>query len=210
MARQNRVTPEGTIIADPARGLFMGNRGILHDEAGRIVAPFRHRAWICCVTEFKGRNRKVMTPGNYTELFFLDEATALAAGHRPCAECRRSDYSLFRAAWSVSGLGAQPSAAEMDNALHVARTRPRLRDKVTFQAPLSDLPDGTFVRLPDGPALVFGQALLPWTPAGYGKPLPRPSGSESTVLTPAPIVAVLAAGYAPHLHPTATVVSHSR
>ena len=141
MARQNRVTPEGTIIADPARGLYMGNRGILHDGAGRIIAPYRHKAWICCVTEFRGWWREVMTPGNYTELFFLDEATALAAGHRPCALCRREAYNRFRTAWISAGLGEDPRAPEMDRVLHGARVSPRRRDKVTSSAPMSDLPD---------------------------------------------------------------------
>lgn len=210
MARQNRVTPEGQIVAEAARGLFMGNRGILHDEDGRIVAPFRHRAWICCLTAFKGRQRALMSPGHYTELFFLDEATALAAGHRPCAECRRADHNRFRAAWAAAGLGATPRAAEIDSCLQASRVRPRTREKITFMAPWPDLPDGTFVRLPSGPALVRGAELLPWSPGGYSPALPRPDTEMALVLTPAPLVAVLAAGYQPVLHPSAETMSQSR
>lgn len=201
MARQNRVTPEGRIIADPARGMFMGNRGVLHDDAGNILAPFRHRSWVCCVLRFRGRKREIMKPGHYTELFFLDEAAALAAGHRPCAECRRADYDRFRAAWA--GDGPLPSAKAMDAALHAARVMPRTRVQVTHNAPGESLPDGTFIRWQDRPALILGDRLLPWAPSGYGPATARPASVEVTVLTPAPTVAVLAAGYRPALHDTA-------
>jgi len=202
MARRNRVTPEGAIAADPARGLFMGNRGILHDDTGRITASFRHRNWVCCVLQFKGRKRQIMTPGHYTELFFLDEATALAAGHRPCAECRRAEYDRFRAAWGAA-FGATPSAKAMDAALHEARIIPRLRIQRTHEADLTDLPDGTFIRWEETPALILDDRLLPWAPSGYGPPVPRPASGRVTVLTPAPTVAVLKAGYRPALHASA-------
>jgi hypothetical protein len=116
MPLQNRVTPFGEIVAHPARGMVMGNRGILHDS-GRRLHPTRrwtHKTWICCLCEFKGRHRAVMTPGRYTELFFLDEATALAAGHRPCFECRRADANQFAAAWAHGNGGPLPSAGDMD------------------------------------------------------------------------------------------------
>lgn len=210
MARQNRVTPEGAIIADPARGLYTGNRGILHGAAGQILAPWRHKAWICCAIDFKGWRRKVMSPGTWTELFFLDEATALSAGHRPCALCRRADYVRFRQAWAAAGLDRDPRAKDMDDRLHRARIGPDRRAKRSHAALSDSLPDGTFLRLSDGPAMIWGQGLLPWTPAGYGAPLPRPAGQAVTVLTPAPIVAVLGAGYLPCLHPSAQAMSHLR
>lgn len=202
MTRRNRVTPEGSIVADPARGLFMGNRGILHDETGRITAPFRHHNWVCCELDFKGRKRDLMQPGRYTELFFLDEAVALAAGHRPCAECRRADYNRFRAAWAKA-TGSRPSANAMDAALHEARIIPRLRAQRRHEADLTDLPEGTFILWEGRPALILDDRLLPWAPPGYGPPVPRPASGRVTVLTPAPTVATLRAGYRPALHPSA-------
>jgi len=202
MARRNRVTPEGAIVADPARGLFMGNRGSLHDDSGRITAPFRHRNWVCCLLEFKRRKRKLLQPGCYTELFFLDEAVALAAGHRPCAECRRADYNAFREAWAKA-TGSKPSAKAMDAALHEARIIPRLRAQRRHAGDLTELPDGTFIRWNKAPALILGDRLLPWAPSGYGPPVPRPASGRVTVLTPAPTVAVLKAGYLPALHASA-------
>lgn len=204
MARQNRVLPTGAIVARPARGLFMGNRGCLHDAQGRIVRHARGRRWICCLTAFRGRRRPLMAPGRYTELFFLDEAVALAAGHRPCCECRRRDYAAFRAAWAAATDGGLPSPREMDRTLHDARIVPRRRMKRTFEADLADLPDGTFLRTATGPALILGDRLVPWTPDGYGRPLPRRGAGRATVLTPAPTVAVLRAGYRPVLHPSAS------
>lgn len=203
MPRENRVTPEGEIIAHSARGLFMGNRGILHDDAGRITAPFRHTAWVCCVTAFRDRKRDLMAPGRYTELFFLDEAVALAAGHRPCGACRRADYAGFRAAWAAATGAGLPAPKAMDRALHAARLVPRRRTQRTFAALPDGLPDGTFVRVEGGPALILGDRLLPWTPGGYRAPLSRPATGEVEVLTPRPTVAALAAGYRPVLHPTA-------
>jgi hypothetical protein len=210
MARQNRVTPEGEIVAHPARGLLTGNRGILCDAGGTLRWPHRHKAWICCVLDWKGNRQPLASAHRWTPLFFLDEAVALAAGHRPCGYCRRADYDRFRAAWAGAGLDADPRAGGIDRALHAARIRPRTREKVTFTAPWSDLPDGTFTRLPDGPALVLGDRLLPFGPGGYAPTLPRPADGEAVVLTPAPVVALLAAGYAPGLHPSAGAMSHLR
>ncbi|MBS0564879.1 MAG: hypothetical protein JSR87_10500 [Proteobacteria bacterium] len=202
MPRQNRVTPFSTLIADPGRGLFMGNRGCLHDGAGRIVRPFRGRLWIACRTEFRGRRRRLMQPGHYTELFFLDEAVALAAGHRPCAECRRGDYLRFRDGWAAAGLPEAPRAADMDLILHGARLEGRTQRR--HSAPAGDLPDGTFILGGGGEALlVAGASALPYGPWGYRPAVPRPRG-RVTVLTPAPLVALLGAGYRPMLHPTAT------
>jgi hypothetical protein len=210
MSLQNRVTPTGDIIADPARGLFIGNRGILHDEDRRLGrARWRHKHWIVCVLEFGGRRRRVMAPRRYTELFFLDEAVALAAGHRPCAECRRARFHAFLTAWAngAGHAGAMPKAAELDDILHAARVDPRRRRKVTWQARLADLPDGTFICVGDGdnmPRLVLGDALPGWTPAGYRDAVKRTGAPVVTVLTPRPTVSALAGGYMPALHPSAT------
>jgi len=204
MTLQNRVTPGGEIIADPARGTLMGNRGILHDAQQRLgVARWRHPHWIFCRLAFKGRWRPVMAPHRYTELFFLDEATALAAGHRPCCDCRREDFQRFQAAWRRA-FGHDAAAGAIDRALHQARVEPRSRHQIRFEAPLDDLPDGAFVLLPDAPSplLVQGDRLHPWHPGGYGPPRERWSGRVA-VLTPAPTVAVLRAGYALP-HPVAT------
>src|SRR5437879_1969205 len=119
MPRQNRVTPFGQIVATPERGDFMGNRGVIHDRDGRIRKPWRVKRWLICLLQFKGEKRAVMTPGLYTELFFLDEATALAAGHRPCALCRRERYNAFRDAWHVGE--TRPSAIAIDERLHTER-----------------------------------------------------------------------------------------
>lgn len=200
MPRQNRVLPTGQIVAHPARGLFMGNRGCLHGPDGTLgKARWRGVAWITCLTEFKGRKRALMAPGRYTELFFLDEAVALAAGHRPCAECRRAAWKAWVAAWEQAGLPGR-GAKSIDLALHIARVAPDGR-QATHIAQAADLPDGTFIALPD-PHLVLADQALPFAPNGYGAPVPLPNGPVA-VLTPAPTVATLRAGYRPVLHPTA-------
>ncbi len=210
MPRQNRVTPGGLIEAHPARGLLMGNRGILHDRDGRLgPARWRHRAWIACRLAFKDRRRPLMAPGRYTELFFCDEAVALAAGHRPCAECRRDDYRRFLAAWRRAyGLDASASlrAPALDAALHAARLEGRAQRRSVLAA--DDLPDGAFALLPDtgdDPWLVLGDRLRRWTHDGYAESRPRPRGVALPVLTPAPVVEALRHGYAPLLHPSADV-----
>lgn len=211
MPLQNRVTPEGEIIATPHRGLMMGNRGGAFHLPDRTLGARRwaSRQWIACVLQFKGRHRAVMQPNAYTELFFLDEATALAAGHRPCFECRRADALRFAALWAkVHGMQGRARASAMDETLHAERIA-GVRGKRTFRARCADLPDGTFIRCagPRGEAvsaLVAAPHLLVWHPSGYG---PRMSvaaaGAEVEVLTPRSIVAVLAAGYRPMLHPSA-------
>jgi hypothetical protein len=204
---QNRVTPTGEIVADPARGTLMGNRGILHDASRRLgAARWRHHHWICCRLSFKERRRAVMAPRRYTELFFLDEATALAAGHRPCFECRRGEFRAFQTAWRRASGVTDRSAAAMDRELHRARVEPRTRRQIRFEAPLDDLPDGAFVLLdeaPSTPLLVLGDRLLPWSASGYASSRLRPAAIGCRVLTPAPTVAVLRSGYAPALHPSA-------
>jgi hypothetical protein len=206
---QNRVTPYGAIIATPARGTLLGNRGCLHDGAGRIRRPYQCRRWISCVLAFKGRRRTLMAPGRYTELFFLDEAVALAAGHRPCAECRRARYLEFREHWARANAELiatpRPAATEIDRILHAERIGANRR-KVTYPAPPADLPDGTFIasEQDDAAYLVLGGVLLPWSPEGYGPPRALPADGLIRVLTPRSIVRALAGGYRPLLHPSAT------
>jgi hypothetical protein len=211
MPHQNRVSPHGTIERDPARGMFTGNRGCLHDERQRIVRAFQVRRWIICVTAFKGRKVPLMRPGHYTHLFFLDEATALAAGHRPCAECQRERFNAFRAHWAAASPelagGPRPLVDTIDAALHrerVERAAAGLR-KVTYSAPLGDLPDGAMVVLPGetAPCLVLGGRLLPWSFAGYGAPVERQAAALATVLTPRSTIAAIAHGYQPELHASA-------
>jgi hypothetical protein len=206
LPRQNRVTPFGGLIATECRGTLMGNRGCLHDDQQRIRRPFACKRWLICVLEFRGRHRSVMTPGRYTELFFLDEATALAAGHRPCAECQHARYRLFRDLWAAANPDAASStsfADELDRLLHAERVGPR-GAKRTYPGLPSDLPAGTMVADESERAfLVLGQALLPWEPGGYGPFVPQPAGVEFRVLTPRSIVGALAAGYPVAVHPSA-------
>ena len=202
MTLQNRVTPTGEIVADPARGLFMGNRGVLHDAHKTLgAARWRHKNWVCCVTNFRGRRRTVMTPKRYTELFFLDEAVALAAGHRPCGECRHGDYTHYLDLWEQT-TGTRPMAKGLDAMLHAARAEPGARRLRRHQAHLEDLPDGAFVKKTGVPYLVLGDQLLPYTPGGYGAAIGRTIGMV-TLLTPPPTVDILKAGFRPVLHPSA-------
>jgi|SRR5579863_6348653 len=204
MPRQNRVTPAGELIAVPDRGLFWGNRGSLHDASGRLVRYSRGRAWAICVLSFKGRRRQLWAPGRLTELFFLDEATGLAAGHRPCGECRYRDYQAFKRSWALAFGGGMPGVAEIDATMHADRlVRPGVRRSYT--AALSSLPDGVMVSIGGEPFLVFGRELLAWTPGGYRPAVDLAAGPTVTVITPRATVAVLAAGYRPVIHPSADV-----
>ncbi|MGH2872752.1 MAG: hypothetical protein ACRDL5_09885, partial [Solirubrobacteraceae bacterium] len=206
MALRNRVTPLGEIVADPARGLVYGNRGCLHDDAGELRRTFNGRRWISCRLQFRGRRReRLLAPGRYTELFFLDEATAFAAGHRPCAECRHEDYVRFVERWR--GLHPGPGGADaIDAELHRQRIDSATRAQRRHRLALRQLPDGAFV-LDDGvPWLVLGSELLAWTPAGYGTRRPRPASGPAIVLTPPSLLAVLGHGWdgvVPLLHPSA-------
>ncbi len=200
MPLQNRVLPTGDIIAHPARGLLMGNRGILHDHDQTLLKRrWQHTHWVTCLTAFRDRKRPLMAPGNYTELFFLDEAVALAAGHRPCAECRRSAYMRFRTRFDMAnGTATLP---ELDKRLHRDRVT-RRREQIRFDALIETLPDGAMVLYRQQPHLLLGQALLRYTPNGYAERVARPNGPV-TVLTPRSTVATLALGYVPDLHPSA-------
>lgn len=197
MTLRNRVQPDGQILAVPSRGLFTGNRGILHRKDHEMgPALWKHRAWICCALEWQGWRRPVMTGRNWTELFFLDEAVALAAGHRPCAYCRRKEYNAFSEAW-----GANVKAPQMDRILHEARAEPGARRLRTHDAQAEDLPPGAMIKA-DLPLLLTKESALPYAPHGYGAPRPRPSG-QVTVFTSKPMLNVLRGGYVPTLHPTA-------
>jgi hypothetical protein len=203
MTLQNRVTPFGDLSASPARGTFMGNRGgRFHTDAKTLTARrWASRQWICCVLDFKGRQRDVWGRF-YTELFFLDEPTALAAGHRPCFECRRKEAQAFAAMWQQAcRLPAPPKADGMDVVLHAERLQGRA--KRMHERNIDALPDGAFVALEEGAFAVRGDALLRWTPQGYDERSQRPRGLAVDVLTPPAILAVLSAGYEPHWHPSA-------
>ena len=202
---QNRVTPTGEIVAVPARGLLMGNRGCLHGPDRRLgTARWRSKLWICCVLDWQGRSRDPMPPGRWTALFFLDEATALAAGHRPCGYCRRPAYRSFAEAWRVArGLAGPPRAGEMDAQLHAERVDSRSRRQRTSRARAGTLPDGVMIQHGDGPGLLIGGRVLPWSFAGYRAPVALGPDAAVDVLTPPSSVAAIAAGYRPMLHPTA-------
>ena len=207
MPRQNRVTPFSTLIATSARGTLMGNRGCLHDDQRQIQRQFQGKRWIICLLDFKGRKRSIMTPGQYTELFFLDEATALAAGHRPCAECQRDRFNLFRETWAkanpeLSG-SSRPAATALDAFLHqerIAANAPAPR----FCSSIKDLPEGVFVTDDERTAyLVLRNKLLRWSPAGYEH---FPVGAirfPARILTPTSVVHTLASGYPVRIHPSA-------
>jgi hypothetical protein len=209
MPLQNRVDPFGELFATPARGLFMGNRGgrFHTDNQGLTKRRWASPQWICCVLEFKNRQRDVWGR-HYTELFFLDEVTALAAGHRPCFECRRKDAEDFARRWQGAfNLHVPPYAPEMDERLHSERLDRRV--KRIHRRELEELPDGAVIALEsEGAFAVRDGALLRWTPSGYGarRPLPR---DPVDVLTPPALVSVLAAGYRPQWHPSAENVTSS-
>jgi hypothetical protein len=205
MPLQNRVDPCGAIIRSSARGTMLGNRGgAIHNDNREIVRQFKSQQWIICVLEFKGRRRTVMSPGLYTELFFLDEAVALAAGHRPCAECRRERFNAFRDAWARShnrNNDGPVRAPEIDLELHAARIDGS-HQKVTWEANLDTLPDGCFVGIDQSNYLVRGEGLLLWSEESYTEKRSRPHGLNVTVLTPKPTVDCIREGYAPLIHPS--------
>lgn len=194
MPLQNRVLATGEVIVTPERGMFMGNRGVLHDGSQRLGrARWKHKAWVTCVLKHKDWHRDVMQPGNYTELFFMDEAVALAAGHRPCAMCRHADYVSYRAA-----AGLTVPSAQMDAQMHAERAEPRTFRQRRDVGELADQPDGTII-LDETPKLVRGDALYPVSPKGYDKAELRASG-QVTLLTPKTSRDALAAGYRPRYH----------
>jgi hypothetical protein len=203
MPLQNRVDPFGNIFRSPARGTFMGNRGgALHNDDREIVRSFKSKRWIACVLEFRGRYRRVMSPRRYTELFFLDEAVAFAAGHRPCAECRRERFNAFKNVWRSANQterGRIPGADEIDAEMHPTRIDARRR-KVTYEAALDSLPSGCFIKMDEHAYLVWDDALLLWTPTQYSKRICKPGKLIVAVLTPQPIVQCFRQGYEPEIH----------
>jgi hypothetical protein len=199
---QNRVNPQGQIISTPARGNWMGNRGLLHDEQKKIVRPFKLKAWLICVLEFKDRKRQIMKPDRYTELFFFDEATAFAAGHRPCFECRRKDYEKFKSLWLKGNPGHcfthRTSIQEIDRVLHRERISAD-GSKILFKANIGELPYGTFIEFEGEPYVLANKLIYHWTPFGYDRKIQLRSLTEVQVLTPASTVQAFRAGYVPQI-----------
>ena len=195
---RNRVTPTGEIVVAPLRGALTGNRGILH--SGREIVRFHaHEHWIACALRFRDRWHEQWLPRRFTWLFFQDEAVAFAAGHRPCAECRRGDYNAYRGAWAV-GLGEElPGAAAIDRRLHGERIVRGTHRRRLHAVPWADLPDGSFVLRDAAPALVLGRRLVAWSPAGYGDACARPRRGDAQALTPPATLAALRAGYEPQI-----------
>lgn len=213
MPLQNRVTPLSELVADSARGLVYGNRGCLHDETGRIRRRFDGKRWIACRLAFRGWQRgPLFQPRRFTELFFLDEVTAFAAGHRPCALCRRADYDRFREIWGEVHPG-QVTADLIDTQLHSERLAAGARAQLHHEVTFDELPDGAFV-LEDGEAfLVRGAQLLRWTPSGYEAGRPRPVGRQAVVVTPRSLVEVLRRSWhsaVPVVHPSSNAASAPR
>lgn len=191
---RNRVTPLGEIEAFPLRGAWTGNRGILH--RGREIVRFHAGdLWIICKLEFRGRRREQWQPHQFTFLYFQDEAIALAAGHRPCAECRRAAYNAYRSCWADGRGVPTPSAKEINRQLHGERIVRGTHRRRLHQTPWRDLPDGVFVLLEDAPTLVLGDRLVEWTHEGYGGSRTRPRRGEASAITPPATIAALRAGY---------------
>ena len=198
------------LIATPERGLVYGNRGCLHDEGGEIRRGYATKRWIACRLCFRGRRRSpLMAPGRFTELFFLDEATALAAGHRPCAECRRNDYNRFNQVWAELHPG-RIGADAIDAQLHAERLAIGQRERLLHEARYSELPDATFVLDTGRPHLVLKRQLLAWSPSGYCDGRRRPRHGRATVITPPSLIGLLLSGWSPSvplLHPSSDRLS---
>ena len=197
---QNRVTPYGELIKTPARGAWTGTRGIIHNDQQQIIRPFKHKAWITCLLEFKGRRRTVMSPKKYTELFFLDEATAFSAGHRPCCECRRADFNRFKSAWLAGNpeykFTLKTSILLIDLVLQNERID-KHNEKIFFYENFENIPAGCFVVYNDEPHLVFNGRLHLWRPDSYTQELMPGKDEPLKVLTPRSIVQTFIAGYQP-------------
>lgn len=202
---QNRVDPFGQIIDTKARGMWMGNRGRIHNEKKEIISPYKLLAWLTCKLSFNGRKREIMAPNRYTELFFLDEATAFAAGHRPCFECRREDFNRFKKIWIKGNpqykFSDKTSISEIDKILHAERMNADGTKKI-YREHLNNLPDGTFISLEEKPYLLFKEHLYLWTPYGYEKQNVMSINGKVNVLTPLSIVNTFHAGYVPQMSPS--------
>jgi hypothetical protein len=203
MPLQNRVTPSGDIIATPHRGMFTGNRGIIHDPATKTLLKKRWSspAWITCVCEFRGWRRPVMGRRSWTELFFLDEATAFAAGHRPCFFCRRDDANRFRAAWEEGNGVNSILAREIDAVLHGERLERGKKRLHPLPMPVKQLPDGAMVQGGEESFLIVQGRALQWSMVGYRKA--DGTIENAHLLTPPSTLRALTAGYRPVLHPSA-------
>jgi hypothetical protein len=199
---QNRVNPFGEIIRTSNRGAWLGNRGVLHNDKQEIVRSYKIKAWITCVLEFRGRHREVMQPNRWTELFFLDEATAFSAGHRPCFQCRYLDHQRFKTYWlkgnPVLGFNMKTPISKIDDIIQLERITAD-QSKVTYKEKLAVLPNGTFVSYQDNAYLVNGGKLYLWTSAGYEKPIAFPDLPTLPVLTPKSIVNMFSVGYLPQV-----------
>lgn len=209
MSRQNRVDPYGDLVAAPDRGLFTGNRGCLVDDDGAVVRHYRSSLWITCVLSFRERRHALAAPGVWTPLFFLDDAVALAAGHRPCGECRRADYRAYRSAVTAAiGADGPVGAIELNRRLARERLRrgsgvSRAGDRRLWTADAATLPFGTVIVAGGAPSLLTGSAMQPFSFAGWGAPVDVRPGPVD-VLTPPTSVMALAHGFTPTLHPTAS------
>lgn len=208
MTWQNRVTPFGDIVAVTDRGTLMGNRGCLHDGQRNVVRASARDAWVTCRLEWQGIRRQIMAPGRYTELFFLDEVTALAAGHRPCNDCRSDRLREFQTAWATAIEGrhnAWSLVSRIDPVMKQDRGSGRA-PKRTYQADLRELPDGVMLQFPESPAawLKWKGRLLMWSPGGYAESSSFDGDQRVVVLTPECTVKVLAAGYVPEVHESAS------
>jgi hypothetical protein len=203
MPLQNRVTPTGDIIATAHRGMFTGNRGIIHDPATKTLLKKRWSspAWITCVCEFRGWRRKVMGGRSWTELFFLDEATAFAAGHRPCFFCRRDDANRFRAAWEAGNGVKSILAREIDAVLHGERLERGRKRLHPLPVPVERLPDGAMVQRGEESFLIVQGRALQWSMAGYSET--ETAIENAMLLTPPSMLRAMDAGYQPVLHPSA-------
>lgn len=204
---QNRVDPWGVLRAVSNRGTLMGNRGILHDHKNSIVRPWAHKAWVTCLLEFnKIKRSKPFSEGNYSELFFIDEATAFAAGHRPCAYCQRARHREFKAAWVRANVSGDASATTLmpaiDSVLHAERCIPGGR-KVTFDSPLDALPAGAMFEHEETAYLVSPAGYRPWSFSGYGAATNISGSQVVKVLTPRSVVRAFGTGFTPHFHPSA-------
>jgi hypothetical protein len=199
---QNRVNPFGQIIETKARGAWMGNRGRIHNERKEIGCPYKLPAWLICKLSFHGRKRQIMAANSYTELFFLDEATAFAAGHRPCFECRREDFNRFKKLWiegnSEYKFSGKTSIREIDKILHAERIN-KDGTKKMYREDLNNLPDGTLISFEEKAYLLFKKHLYLWTPYGYQKQYPIAGKDKVNVLTPLSIVNTFHAGYVPQM-----------
>lgn len=202
MMLQNRVDPYGHLIRTKARGAWLGNRGVIHNEKKEIVRPFKIKPWITCELEFRGRHREIMQPDRWTELFFLDEATAFSAGHRPCFQCRYQDHQRFKSYWlsgnPAYGFNMKTPVSRIDKIIHTERIA-RDKSKVTYSDELRQLPNGTFINYAGEPHLVKDEKIYVWTPDGYSRGLPLPEVDEVEVLTPRSIVNMFRAGYTPQI-----------